>query len=85
MRLGAITRHGSGELRRGLGLGAQAVIITALKGPHRDDPLLRFARRLVATGKPRNLVAVANKLARIVLAMLKSGQPDAPHHSPARG
>lgn len=85
-RLGAITKHGSGDLRRGLVLGAQAVITTALKCPDRDEPLFRFARRLVARGKPRNLVAVAvaNKLARIVCAMLKSGQPYDPRYNPAR-
>jgi transposase len=84
-RLGPITKHGPGELRKGLVLGAQAVITTALKCPDRDDPLFRFARRLLARGKPRNLVAVAvaNKLARIVCAMLKSGRPYDPQYGAA--
>jgi len=84
-RLGPITRHGPGELRKGLVLGAQAVITTAIRCPGRDDPLFRFARGLLARGKPRNVVAVAvaNKLARIVCAMLKSGRPYNPQHGAA--
>jgi len=84
-RLGPITKHGPGEIRKGLVLGAQTVITTALRCPDRDDPLFRFARRLMARGKPRNVVAVAvaNKLARIVCAILKSGRPYNPQHGAA--
>lgn len=80
-RLGPITKHGSAALRKSLVLGAHSVISTALKCPDRSDPLYAFARRLIAKGKPRNTVAVAvaNKLARIVCAMLKTGRPYDPH------
>lgn len=84
-RLGPITKHGPGVLRRGLVLGAQSVITVALRHPDRSDPLYAFARRLIAKGKPRNqvAVAVANKLARIVAAVLRSGRPYNPQHQPA--
>lgn len=80
-RLGPITKHGPTELRKALVLGAHTVITAALRHRHRDDPIYAFARRLMAKGKHRNVVAVAvaNKLARIVCAMLKSGQPYTPH------
>lgn len=84
-RLGPITKHGSSELRRGLVLGAQSVINAALRHPDKSDPLYVFARRLIARGKPRNqvAVAVANKLARIVAVVLRSGQPYDPNHQAA--
>lgn len=82
-RLGPITKHGPSEIRKSLVLGAQSVITAALNNPDSDDPLHVFARRLIARGKARNLVAVAvaNKLARILCAMLKSGQPYNPQHA----
>jgi transposase len=82
-RLGGITKHGPAELRRTLVLGGHAVTTTALRYPDKGDPLYAFARRLVAKGKPRNVVAVAvaNKLARIVCAMLRTGQPYNPRHA----
>jgi transposase len=76
-RLGPITKHGPSELRKSLVLGAQSVITKALRRPDKSDPIYVFARRLIAKGKPRNVaaVAVANKLARIVCAMLRNDQP----------
>jgi transposase len=84
-RLGPITKHGPTELRKGLVLGAQAVVTAALRNPARSDPLYDFARKLVAEGKPRNkvAVAVANKLARIVCVMLQTQQPYNPRHGTA--
>jgi transposase len=82
-RLGPITKHGPAELRKTLVLGSHAVITAALRHPDRTDPVYVFARRLIAKGKPRNVVAVAvaNKLARIVCAMLKSGRPYDPAYT----
>lgn len=84
-RLGPITKHGPGEIRKTLVLGAHAVITAAQRCPGNDDPLYVFARRLMASGKPRNVaaVAVANKMARILCAMLRSGQPYNPEHKAA--
>jgi len=84
-RLGPITKHGPSEIRKNLVLGAHAVITAAQRYPGKDDPIYVFARRLIAKGKPRNLVAVAvaNKIARILCAMLRTGQPYNPNHKPA--
>jgi transposase len=84
-RLGPITKHGPTQLRKALVLGGHAVITAALRCTDRHDPLYAFARRLIAKGKPRNVVAVAvaNKLARILGAMLKSGQPYNPNYAAA--
>lgn len=84
-RLGPITKHGPSEIRKTLVLGAHAVITAALRDPGKDDPLYAFARRLIAKGKPRNVVAVAvaNKTARILCAMLRTGQPYNPNHKAA--
>lgn len=85
-RLGPITKHGAAALRKSLVLGAHAVITAAQRCPDKSDAIYVFARRLLARGKPRNViaVAVANKLARIVCAMLKSGKPYDPHYSSAQ-
>jgi len=84
-RLGPITKHGAASLRKSLVLGAHAVITTAQRCPDKGDAIYVFARRLLAKGKPRNViaVAVANKLARIVCAMLRTGQPYNPQGTPA--
>lgn len=76
-RLGPITKHGPTALRKGLVLAGHVIATAALRCPGKDDPLYLFARRLIAKGKPRNVVAVAlaNKLARIICAMLRSNQP----------
>jgi transposase len=81
-RLGPITKHGSAELRKTLVLGGHSIARIASRYPDKNDPIYVFARRLIAKGKPRNVVAVAvaNKLARIACAMLKSGQPYDPNY-----
>lgn len=69
-RLGPITKHGNGYLRRLLVQCAQTVVNHRNR---RDDPLARLARRLLAQHKRRNvvIVAVANHLARIIYALIK--------------
>ena len=69
-RLGKISREGDESLRRLLVLGATAVIQQAKRG--RASPwLLGLLAR-----KPKKLVAVAlaNKMARIIWAMMVSGE-----------
>lgn len=66
--LGAITKRGNRYLRRLLIQGAWAVIRYA---PRSDDRLSCWARQVMARrGKHKAAVAVANKLARIIWAML---------------
>jgi transposase len=69
-RLGRITRQGNVYLRRLLITGAQAVLRWAGKG--RTDPWI--AALLARRPKKVAAVALANKMARIVWAMLVSGQ-----------
>jgi transposase len=71
-RLGAISRAGNERLRQLLVLGATAVIRHAKPGrPAASAWLLNLLER-----KPRKVaaVALANKMARIIWAMLTSGQ-----------
>ena len=71
-RLGKTSKMGQRDLRRLLIAGAQSVIIAVLrKGPPKGSWLERMLTR-----KPKMLVAVAlaNKMARIVWAMLRSGE-----------
>lgn len=83
-RLGRITKRGNPYLRKLLVQGAQSVVNAAGR---RDDALCRFARRLLTQGKGRNtvIVAVANRLARVIYALLKHGTDYRPHpgHAPA--
>lgn len=67
-RLGRITKMGNAYLRKLLVVGAHAVLHHRAR---HDDPLRLWAKKLLAV-KPFNLVAVsiANKLARIVFALL---------------
>ena len=69
-RLGGISRAGNERLRQLLVLGATAVIQHARPGKASAWLLALLARR------PRKLaaVALANKMARIVWAMLTSGE-----------
>jgi transposase len=71
-RLGRISKMGNGTLRKLLVVGAHAVLYYRAR---HDDPLRSWAKKLMAT-KPFKLVAVAlaNKLARLVFAIMKSGQ-----------
>jgi transposase len=70
-KLGRISKMGNRYLRKLLVVGAHAVL--RHRGPH-TDALRTWAKKLMAT-KPFKLVAVAlaNKLARIVFAILRSG------------
>lgn len=76
-RQGAITKRGNAYLRRLLVQGAQSVSTYCRQ---RDDALCLLARRLLDQGKKRNVVviAVANRLARIIYAVLKHHQPYRP-------
>jgi transposase len=80
-RLGAISRAGNERLRQLLVLGATAVIRFAKPGRSNVSPwLLALLER-----RPRKLaaVALANKMARIVWAMLRSGESYRPHPAAA--
>jgi transposase len=80
-RLGGISRAGNERLRQLLVLGATAVIRVAKPGrPDASPWLLGLLER-----RPRKLaaVALANKMARIVWAMLRSGQAYRPRHAAA--
>jgi len=74
-RLLGISKHGNRHLRMMLIHGARAVLRVVDK---RDggDPLRRWVERLIARKHPNvAVVALANKLARIVCAVLQSKQP----------
>ncbi|ABO22799.1 IS110-like element ISSlo1 family transposase [Shewanella loihica] len=67
-KLGAITKRGNSYLRRQLIQGAWSVIRYA---KNNDDRLSVWARKVIERrGKQKAAVAVANKLARIIWAML---------------
>lgn len=67
-RLGPITKRGNHYLRRLLIQGAWSVVRTA---QHHDDRMSRWAVQLVERrGKQKAVVAVANKMARIMWSML---------------
>ena len=67
-KLGGITKRGNRYLRRLLIQGAWSVVRNADKN---DDRLSRWARQLVERrGKHKAVVAVANKMARIMWSML---------------
>lgn len=68
-KLGEMTRRGDNYLRRLLVQGAWAVVRYADK---REDRLSRWAREVVKRrGKHKAAIAVANKLARIIWAMVR--------------
>lgn len=71
--LGGITKHGDAERRRLLVQGASSVVRHCQP---RQDPLSVLARRLLERHKCHKVVtiAVANRLARIIYAVLKHGQ-----------
>jgi transposase len=67
-RLGGITKRGNRYLRRMLIQGAWSVIRNVDKN---DDRMSRWARQLIERrGKHKAVVAVANKMARIMWSML---------------
>jgi transposase len=69
-QLGPITKRGNPYLRKLLVQCAQVVLLHAHK---RDDAICLFARRLVERHKQRNavIIAIANRLARIIYAVIK--------------
>jgi transposase len=71
-KLGRISKMGNGYLRKLLVVGAHAVLHHRAR---HDDPLRAWAKKLIAA-KPFKLVAVAlaNKLARMVFALMRSGE-----------
>ncbi len=80
-RLGGISRAGDERLRQLLVLGATAVIRHAKPGRPTASPwLLELLKR-----RPRKLaaVALANKMARILWAMMTSGKAYRPHPATA--
>lgn len=76
-RHGAITRRGNPYLRWLLVQGAQSVVNNRNR---REDALCLLARRLLAAHKTRNavVVAIANRMARIIYAVIKHGEPYCP-------
>ena len=83
-RLGRISKMGQRDLRRLLIIGAMAVVSSAVRRGETNDPWL--ARMLAR--KPRMLVAVAlaNRMARIVWALMTTtGLPPQPDKAAKRG
>jgi len=78
--LGGITRRGDTYLRTLLIQGAKSVVWSAHK---RDDPISRWVHALREKhGWQKAAVALANKNARILWAVMTKGQPfDARHVS----
>jgi transposase len=73
--LGRISKQGDPYLRRLLIQGAHAVLIWASLRPH-PDPFRRWALGVVERrGRKKAVVAVANKLARLVWAVWTKGVP----------
>jgi transposase len=71
-RLGRITKRGNGYLRRLLIHGARSVVSRA-RG--KADTQSLWIQQLVArVGLPRTYVAVANKIARVAWALLRTGE-----------
>lgn len=72
-RLAGITKQGDPYLRRLLVQGAQSVVRHCAR---RDDPISRLARDLLQR-RPRNVVvvAIANRLARIIYSVIKHDTP----------
>ena len=76
-RLGKISREGDQTLRKLLVLGATAVIRVAKPGkasPWLLQLLARRPKKLAAPGLRRGRLALANKMARIIWAMMVSGE-----------
>ncbi|MFM0260035.1 IS110 family RNA-guided transposase [Paraburkholderia sediminicola] len=81
-RLGRITKQGNDYLRTLLVLGARSAIAAA---PRRADRLSRWIVQLQArVGYQKTLIAIANKHARILWAILAKGEKFDPSHAPAR-
>jgi transposase len=81
-RLGRITKQGDDYLRTLLFQGARSAVVTAHR---RHDRLSRWIVQLQArVGYYKTLVAVANKHARILWAVLAKGERFDPSYAPAR-
>ncbi|MGH7461054.1 MAG: IS110 family transposase [Longimicrobiales bacterium] len=81
-RLGSITKQGDDYLRTLLFQGARSALLTAHR---RHDRLSRWIVELQArVGYYKALVAVANKHARILWAVLAKGERFDPSYAPAR-
>lgn len=78
-RRGHITKRGNPYLRKLLVQGANTVVNRCNR---HDDDLCLLARRLFAAHKRRSavIVAIANRMARILYAILKHREPYRPHH-----
>lgn len=80
--LGGITRRGDDYLRTLLIQGARSAVSAA---PKRSDPVSRWIVQLQQRiGWQKTLVAVANKNARILWAVLAKGRDYDPLHMPAK-
>jgi len=76
--LGPITKRGDTYLRTLLIQGAKSIVLSAHK---RDDPISRWALQLKEkSGWQKAVVALANKNARILWAVLVRGQAFDAHH-----
>jgi transposase len=74
VRLGRISLIGDGQLRALYVNGAQALLMQAKRGRPTADGLILWARRLLKRKRWNTVVvALANKLARIAWAVLRSG------------
>ena len=73
--LGHITRRGDSYTRTMVINGARSVVATARK---KSDPLSLWVQQLLTTKSFNVVVAVANKLVRMAVATLKTGQPYQP-------
>ncbi|WP_429349609.1 transposase [Paraburkholderia sp. Clong3] len=81
-RLGRITKQGNGYLRTLLFQSARVAVLGAHR---RNDRLSRWIVQLQArVGYYKTLVAVANKHARILWAILAKGEKFDPAHAPVR-
>ncbi len=80
--LGGITKHGDTYLRGLLIQGAKAAVFTAHQ---RSDPISKWAHQLrEKAGWQKAAVALANKNARILWAVLARGKPFDAHHLSVR-
>lgn len=72
-RLSGISKRGNGALRKALIHGARAVLNWCQR---KDDALSRWLQEMIRTKHPcKVIVALANKLARIIWAVLATRQP----------
>jgi len=78
-RLGRISKHGDVYLRTLLIHGARAVLVAARRQPHPKGLHLWGLQLQRRIGNNKTAVAIANKMARIVWAVWKSGKPFQPH------